>query len=78
MEFTEFIAELRKIEGLEYREDIQDESFTVAVFSGDNLILNHVVIKCSCESANDIRQYVYDGLLNAMYEKGIAYIKSKL
>jgi len=76
MELTEFIKLLENYnDRMSYDERVDEESFNIIVKCNDRIVIEHTVIKCKCESADEIRQYVYERVLYALYEKGIAYIQ---
>lgn len=71
----EFIKLLRQhSDKMSYDEIVEKESVRVIVKCGEKTILEHLVIKCECESADSIRQYVYEKVLYALYNKGIIEI----
>ena len=75
MELLEFIKLLEQYRGkMEYDEHVEPEAFRVTVRCGDKVVLQHLVIKCSCETADEVRQYVYERVLYALHEKGIQHI----
>lgn len=75
MELSEFISLLGQYRGkMEYDEHVEAELFQVTVRCGENVILKHSVIKCTCETADEVRQYVYEKVLHALHEKGIKHI----
>jgi hypothetical protein len=71
----EFIELLRQhSDKMSYDEIVEKESVRVIVKCGDKKVLEHLVIKCECESIDQIRQYVYERVLHALYNKGILEI----
>ena len=77
MDFNEFVSTLRRYENMTYDETVDKETFTVKIKCGDNVVINHTVIKCECETADDVRQFVYERVLDAMYGMGIQQIFEK-
>jgi len=74
-ELGEFIELLRQhSDRMSYDEIVEKESIRVVVKCGDKQVLDHLVIKCECESADEIRQYVYEKVLYALFNMGIVQI----
>lgn len=78
MDIKEFLALLSAYKDkLVFEEVIDDESFRTIVKCGDAVVLDHVVIKCKCETADEIRNYVYGSVAEALYLLGISHVIEK-
>ncbi len=75
MELGEFIKLLSQYrEKMEYDEHVEDELFKVTVRCGSAVVLSYGMIKCPCETADDVRQQVYEKVLYELHGKGIQHI----
>lgn len=73
-DFELFMSVLRTYGDIEVSEDVQDETYTVTLMCGGKLLFKHSIIKCTCETADDIRLWVYNSTVEALFEKGLEYI----
>jgi hypothetical protein len=60
-----------------FEETVEDERYRVVVKCGDSVLIDRVIIKCKSETADQIRNFVYSGVADALYQKGLPYIEGK-
>ena len=77
MDFMEFIEFLRKYDDIEITEKVEEEMYVVNMTCGGKLLMNHTIIKCKCETADEIRTWVYSNTAEALFKKGYDFIVEK-
>ena len=70
-EFGSFLEFLRKYSHvIEISEVVEEETYVVTFKCGGKLLLEHSIIKCKCETADEIREWVYTKAVDKLFENG--------
>lgn len=77
MNQCEFLQYLTKYaDKLVFDEMVDDEIFKVKVKCNGEDLLDYVMVKCKCETADDVRQKMYNNIADELYKIGLERIET--